>query len=73
MAYFSVEIRASEILEKMQEDATFAGEMWREIFDGLIAGQLLDDAADFCYELRASKQKVIADKLRVLADAIHAA
>ncbi|ODT60990.1 MULTISPECIES: hypothetical protein [Paracoccus] len=71
MAYFSVDIGADDVLEKLQDDGHFAEEFWRGLAGGLDAGSLLDDAVDILDGLGDDHKLHFVASLRKLADAVE--
>ncbi len=68
MAYIQSEISAETIIDAMNDDASFALEMWRQIADGLNKGMLLDNACDLLRGADVSECVFITQQLKLIPD-----
>ncbi len=69
--YISVEVKSYDIVEAMENNATFAEEMWRSILDGLTSGLLFDECVDLMANLDVDEREETVAVLRRLADSIE--
>ena len=67
MAFVSVEVSASTVIEAMNDDGDFLLDMWQEIASGLSAGMLLDNTMDAFADLSAADQRGIYANLEYLS------
>ena len=70
MAFIQTEITAEAVIEAMNEDSSFAHDMWLEIAQGLHQGLLLDNTLDLLRVMDIGDCIHISNTLKMIPDLI---